>query len=201
MKTKRTPGSASAADVSMPPDRRPRERAAHEAGVQHPGQRDVVDEGAPAGEQAVVLDAVDARPGVTRSAVGGRLGHQSSPRRRPAAWRTAFDDALVAGAAAQVARQRLADLLVGRVRVVAQERGHRHDEARRAEAALQPVAVAERRLHRRRARRPAGRCPRSSSPRRRRPGRRTRGTSARRRRRRAPCTRRRRRARSRGACR
>ena len=58
------------------------------------------------------------------------------------------EDALVAGAPAERSRQRDADLVVGRVRVVAEERGHRHDEARRAEAALQAVAVAERRLHR-----------------------------------------------------
>ena len=38
-------------------DLRPGERAAHEAGVQHSGPDDVVDEGATAGEKAVVLDA------------------------------------------------------------------------------------------------------------------------------------------------
>ena len=59
------------------------------------------------------------------------------------------EDALVAGAAAEVAGQRDADLVVGRVRVVAQERGRRHDEAGRAEPALQAVVVAERRLDRR----------------------------------------------------
>ena len=40
-------------------DARPRERAAHEAGVQHAGPGDVVDERAVAGEQAGVLDAGD----------------------------------------------------------------------------------------------------------------------------------------------
>ena len=50
-------------------DRRAGERAAHEAGVQHAGPRDVVDEGAVAGEQPGVLDARD--PGAR---VAGRDG-------------------------------------------------------------------------------------------------------------------------------
>ena len=56
MNTKRTPGSASAADGVDAADRGAGERAAHEARVQHPRQRDVVDEGAVAGEQPRVLD-------------------------------------------------------------------------------------------------------------------------------------------------
>ena len=59
------------------------------------------------------------------------------------------DDALVAGAPAEVAGQALADLLVGGLRVVAQQRRDRHDETRCAEAALQAVALAKRGLHRR----------------------------------------------------
>ena len=55
-------------------------------------------------------------------------------------------DALVAGAAAQVAGQPLADLLVRGAGIVAQERGHRGDEAGGAESALQPVVLAERLL-------------------------------------------------------
>src|SRR5262245_28232622 len=58
-------------------------------------------------------------------------------------------DPLVAGAAAEVAGQALSYLLLGRIRVVAEERGDRHDEPGRAEAALEPVIVAERGLHRR----------------------------------------------------
>src|SRR5262245_59845210 len=57
------------------------------------------------------------------------------------------DDPLVAGAAAEVAGEPLSDLLVSRIGVVPEEGGHGHDEARRAEPALQPVVVAEGRLH------------------------------------------------------
>jgi hypothetical protein len=59
-----------------------------------------------------------------------------------------FEDALIAGAAAEVARQRLADLLVAGIGVVAQVGGESDDEAGRAEPALQAVAVAKRRLDR-----------------------------------------------------
>ena len=56
------------------------EMAAHEAGVQHPGQGDVVDEGTPARQQPGVLDAVDPRARVPPGA-GRRLGrHRRSLR-------------------------------------------------------------------------------------------------------------------------
>ena len=45
------------------PDPGVRERAAHEGGVQHAGQGDVVDVAAPAGEDARVLDPLDAGAG------------------------------------------------------------------------------------------------------------------------------------------
>ena len=55
---------------------------------------------------------------------------------------------MVAGAAAEVARERLADLLLGRVRVALQQVGRGHDHARRAVAALQAVVLPERLLQR-----------------------------------------------------
>ena len=58
------------------------------------------------------------------------------------------DDALVAGAAAEVAGDRDPHLLLGRIGIVAQELGQRGQHARRAEAALQAVIVAERLLQR-----------------------------------------------------
>ena len=58
------------------------------------------------------------------------------------------EDALVAGAAAEVARQPLPDLVVGGVGVALEQRRGRHDEPRRAEPALQPVLGLERGLHR-----------------------------------------------------
>src|SRR3954468_831253 len=57
------------------------------------------------------------------------------------------DDPLVAGAAAQVPGECLADLLVGGFGVLRQERGHRDDESGGAETALQPVMLRKRSLH------------------------------------------------------
>src|SRR5205814_3522835 len=57
-------------------------------------------------------------------------------------------DVLVPGGAAQVATDRLARLVPGRVRVLAQVRRDGRDEPRRAEPALQPVTVLERLLYR-----------------------------------------------------
>src|SRR5262245_41233834 len=59
---------------------------------------------------------------VARQQVGGEL-HR-------------LDDLHIAGAAADVAAERLADLRFGRARVAAQEAGRSHDEARRTVAAL-----------------------------------------------------------------
>src|SRR5581483_6440734 len=52
-------------------------------------------------------------------------------------------DVLVAGAAAQVARDGLPDLRLRGVRALAEKARERHEEARRAEAALQPVMLVE----------------------------------------------------------
>ncbi len=134
-----------------------RVRAAHERG----GQRvvpEVVEEVRPAGDQLGVLDPLDrlaeqlgGHRGVPLACDLGGAQHDG-------------DDVLVAGAAAQVAADRLAGLLLGRVRVLRDVRGDGGEEARRAEAALQPVALAERLLHRVHVR-PACRGPRPWSPR------------------------------------
>src|SRR3954449_10885042 len=57
-------------------------------------------------------------------------------------------DVVVAGAAAEVALEPVADLLLARVRVALQEVGGRHDHARRAVAALERVVFPERLLER-----------------------------------------------------
>jgi hypothetical protein len=54
-----------------------------------------------------------------------------------------FHDVLVAGAAAEIARQRLANRRVVGVRMVAGEDEQRQQEARRAEATLEGVVAAE----------------------------------------------------------
>src|SRR5215216_1229625 len=54
-----------------------------------------------------------------------------------------LDDVRVARAAADLARDRLADLVVARVRIGVQQRAGGHDHARRAEAALEAVLLHE----------------------------------------------------------
>ena len=72
-------------------DRGAGEVAADEARVQHAWQRNVVDVGAGAGEQARVLDSVHARTHVPRRGRCGGLDHRPSPPAgAPAACRTAF---------------------------------------------------------------------------------------------------------------
>ena len=72
-----------------------------------------------------------------------RLRHRA--RRRGA---HGVEDLRVPGAAAEVAGERLADLVVRRMRAAPQEVGGRDDEPRRAEAALHGARVDERLLHR-----------------------------------------------------
>src|SRR3954454_18231924 len=59
-----------------------------------------------------------------------------------------LDDVVVAGAAAEVALEVLAHLLLGRVRDALQHVDRGHDHAGGAEAALEPVVLAEGLLHR-----------------------------------------------------
>src|SRR5262245_39167162 len=55
---------------------------------------------------------------------------------------------VVARAAAEVALEAVADVLLGRPRVLVQEPDRRHDHPGRAEAALEPMVLLEGRLHR-----------------------------------------------------
>src|SRR5262247_2089024 len=59
-----------------------------------------------------------------------------------------LDDVHVAGAPAQIPRDRLADLLLARVLVSLEQRARGHQHARGAEAALQAVLLGEAFLHR-----------------------------------------------------
>ena len=94
---------------------------------------EVVGVAALADEQPVVLAPLDALAEQSR-----RHAPPSHRRRRP----HGAHDPDVAGAAAQLAAERLADLLVGHVAGVAVEARRGHQEARRAEAALQRVVLA-----------------------------------------------------------
>src|SRR2546423_1600862 len=57
-------------------------------------------------------------------------------------------DRSIAGASAQMARQTFANIRLGGVRSIAQQRIERHEDARGAESALQTVVLAERGLQR-----------------------------------------------------
>src|SRR5262245_8985874 len=59
-----------------------------------------------------------------------------------------FHEVHVASAAAQIARDRMADLGLGRVRVATEQRDARHHHARRAVPALQSVLLPESFLNR-----------------------------------------------------
>src|SRR5438270_7348236 len=76
-----------------------------------------------------------------------RSSRPASSRSPPPGEPDGVEDVLIAGAAAEIAREELPDRVVGRV-VVRLDAAERHDEAGGAEAALEPVALLERRLHR-----------------------------------------------------
>src|SRR5690606_20256649 len=58
-----------------------------------------------------------------------------------------FDNVMISGAAADIALEPFADLLLAGVRLALGQIDRAHDHAGRAEAALQPVVLAERLLH------------------------------------------------------
>ena len=114
---------------------------ADEIGIDLAGPVDVVREVPGPGDEALVLLAPD------RSADPVR-GHRLQLLMSAAAALNGLDDVVVAGAAAEIAFQPLADLLLGGIRVALHQVDRAHDHAGRTEAALQPVMLAERRLHR-----------------------------------------------------
>ncbi len=72
---------------------------------------------------------------VAHVAFAPRIVSRAAPHR--------LDDVLVAGAAAEVGRQHVEQLVVADVRIVLQRVRRQHQEARRAEAALQAVVIDE----------------------------------------------------------
>ena len=120
--TASTPGMASALRGVDLHDLRVGVRAAHDVQVQHARELDVVDVVALAADEARILLALHR---VAHAADFGDVGRLRSP------WRASLplqrqlrrrvldglDDVDVAGAAAQVAGDRLADLVLARVRV------------------------------------------------------------------------------------
>ena len=122
-----------------------RDRAPQELHVEHVGQRDVVDVVAAAAEEAAVLEPLHRVSEAARFDCGhyelllcqrgGRVLH-------------GLHDVLVSGAAADVPRERPADLLLGGARVLGEQRHRGQHHPRRAEAALEPVLLVEPRLDR-----------------------------------------------------
>ena len=108
--------------------------------MQHARQFDIVDEQRLPGQQPLVLVALDRRAEKSRR-------HGSSPHRLGRRHH-GIDDILIAGAAAEIAGQRLAHLVFGWRGVFAQEGRHGHQDARRAVAALQAVMLVHRLLER-----------------------------------------------------
>ena len=126
-------------------------RAAQQRAVDHARQPDVVEVGALAADEARVLLAL--QPAEADRALGVcALGRFSTvamlrppvsrlPRARPPSARR--DDVLVPRAAADRAGDRRADLLLGRIGVLVEQRARGHQHAGRAEAALQRVQLVE----------------------------------------------------------
>ena len=110
-------------------------RAGQERGVQHAGQLDVVGVLGATGRLVACLQARGART--------------DRHRRPPARLLRRLDDLHVAGAAAKVARQRVADRLASGTRLAREKLGERDDEPRRAEAALDGARVDQGALHHR----------------------------------------------------
>ena len=189
------PGKAAKADARFSPDIPGSGRAAAVAvraeGVHGPRDR--------AARRWHAARAGHCRP--RRSASTGRCPcGRSQPRSAGGSRQDRVHDRRVAGAAAEVARELGADLLLGRVRVLLEEEPRRHQDPRRAEPALEAEVLVEgllERVERRAVRERLDRLDLVRRP----PGRRASGTTAQAGRRAAPCRRRRRRARSRRACR
>ena len=121
-------------------DSRMRDLAAQKRGVKHPRQFEVIDEQGLAGEKPMVFVAF-------YGLAEGTSGHVSAPH--PICGRQhGIDDILVTGAAAQIARQRLAHLVLARRAVFIEKGGYRHQNAGRAIAALQAVMFVHRLLQR-----------------------------------------------------
>ena len=126
-------------------------RAAQDIGVELARPVDVVGVGALAGQEAVILAPPDRRSDDAHrpysAATPWTLARLLAPHhRRPLDDRQ--HDVVIAGAAAEIAFEILADLALGRIGVVLHQIERAHDHAGRAEPALQGMIVAERLLHR-----------------------------------------------------
>ena len=128
-------------------DSRVRVRAAQRVSPEHPRCRQVARVRELAGRLRRAVDALDALADAADAELApARDAHgPRSPARRRQPDRV--EDLLVAGAAAEVPGERLADLVLARVGRALEQRGGRDDQPGRAEAALHRARVDERLLH------------------------------------------------------
>ncbi len=112
-----------------------RVRARVDRGVQHAGQANVVGVACPPCRLVARFQS--------RRAAAGCAAHDVTASQTFGG----FQDLHVAGAAAQVARERRADGAAVRARIAREERGQCHHEARRAEAALNRAGIDQRALN------------------------------------------------------
>src|SRR4051812_567491 len=119
--------------------------AALEREVLQAGDLDIVDIGGAALNQARIFAPLDARTDELRE--NGSNAHRLLPSRGAGRGvRGVLDgvhDVLIAGAAAEIARDALANLVLARLRVIGKEIRGAHDHPRRTEAALQAVLLPE----------------------------------------------------------
>ncbi len=115
-------------------------RRERDGAVEHPGKREVRDEGAYSERERSGLISLEARPDAAR--LVRRLERLSSAQARRRVKR--LDDPDVPRAAAEVGIQPLPDLLVGRVRIRVEDALHPQDDPRDAEAALEARRPRER---------------------------------------------------------
>ena len=120
------------------------------AAIDAAGQRAGLDRkvGGVFGAAGDLLRAVHHRHVVADVVRGHDLVHGATPL-RPSDGRVShrLDDLHVAGAAADVGAERLADVVIARMRIAAQQADRRHDESRRAIAALRAELFVEAALH------------------------------------------------------
>ena len=140
------------------PDARVGHGAAQQFGMHHPREDEIVREDCLAGDLGAAVDAATREADDPRLAVGvhgftallgrafrlvvvRRFSVVFDPDRRGRLHR--FDDLLIAGAPADVAGERLANLIGARIGIPLQERLGRDEQARRAVAALRRPEVGE----------------------------------------------------------
>ena len=121
-------------------------RAADDAGVMHPGHLEIVQVERGAGDQPRIFLAADA---LAEERLGlGDCGRHGSGSSRFGRGFHGVDNVLVSRAAAEIALEAVADLLLGRDRIVGEQLPRGENHPRRTKSALQRMFIPERLLQR-----------------------------------------------------